>query len=215
MMKRTSVFTMLALPLFVTATATTSFAQSGAKPAARSATQEAKDTAKKSGNAITDGWITMKVHSQFIPENALEDSDIDVDTKNGVVTLNGTVASAAGKSRAVAIAKATDGVTSVTDHLKVAAPAKSAGARDAAKNTTGTSGKPMTDGWIKSKIAAQYVGEDSLDNSDIDIDVTRGAVVLKGAVRTAAARERAAAIAKATDGVKGVTNNLKVNPSVK
>jgi osmotically-inducible protein OsmY len=40
-------------------------------------------------------------------------------------------------------------------------------------------------------------------------------VVLQGAVRTPAAKERAAAIAKATDGVKGVTNNLKVNASVK
>jgi hyperosmotically inducible periplasmic protein len=215
MMKRKSVFTMLALPLFVAATATASFAQGGAKPAAHGATQEAKDTAKKSGNALTDGWITMKVHSQFIPEDTLENSDIDVDTKNGVVTLNGTVASAAGKTRAVAIAKATDGVTSVTDNLKIAAADKSAAARDTAKGTTGTTGKPVTDGWIKSKIAAQYVTEDSLDNSDIDIDVTRGAVVLKGAVRTPAARERAAAIAKATDGVKGVTNNLKVSATVK
>jgi hyperosmotically inducible protein len=213
-MKRNSVFTMLALPLFVAATATASFAQGGAKPADRPATQEAKDTAKKSGNAVTDGWITMKVHSQFIPEDALENSDIDVDTKNGVVTLNGTVASAAGKTRAVAIAKATDGVTRVTDNLRIAAD-KSAAARDTAKGTAGTTGKPVTDGWIKSKIAAQYVTEDSLDNSDIDIDVTRGAVVLKGAVRTPAARERAAAIAKATDGVKGVTNNLKVSATVK
>jgi hyperosmotically inducible periplasmic protein len=211
MMNRKSVFTMLALPVFVAATATASFAQGGAKPAAHGATQEAKDTAKKSGNAITDGWITMKVHSQFIPEDALENSDIDVDTKNGIVTLNGTVASAAGKTRAVAIAKATDGVTSVRDNLRIAAVDKSA----AAKGTAGTTGKPVTDGWIKSKIAAQYVTEDSLDNSDIDIDVTRGAVVLKGAVRTPAARERAAAIAKATDGVKGVTNNLKVSATVK
>ena len=214
-MKRTSLFTTLALPLFVAATASAALAQEGAKPAARPATQEAKDTAKKSGNAIKDRWITMKVHSQFIPEDALENSDIDVDTKNGVVTLNGTVASAAGKTRAVAIAKATEGVTSVADHLKIAAPDKSAAARDAAKNTAGTAGKAMSDGWVKSKIAAQYVTEDSLDNSDIDIDVTRGAVVLKGAVRTPAARERAAAIAKATEGVKGVTNNLKVDPSVK
>ena len=214
-MKRMSLFTALALPLFVAATASASFAQAGATQPAHGATHEAKETAKKSGNAVTDGWLTLKVHSQFILEDTLENSDIDVDTKNGVVTLNGTVASAAGKTRAVAIAKATDGVTKVTDNLKVVASDKSAATRDATKNTVGTAGKSMTDGWIKSKIAAQYVTEDSLDNSDIDIDVTRGAVVLKGAVRTAAAKERAAAIAKATDGVTGVTNNLKVNASVK
>ena len=208
-MKRTGLFTMLALPVFLTATAAPSFAQEGVKPAAREAAQDVKDTAKKSGNAIKDGWITMKVHSQFIPEDALSNSDIDVDTRNGVVTLNGTVASEAGKARAVAIAKATDGVKNVTDNLKIVA------ARDAAPGTAGTAGRAMTDGWIKSKIAAQFVTEDSLDNSDIDIDVTKGAVVLKGAVRTPAAKSRAGDIAKATDGVKGVTNDLKVDPTVK
>jgi osmotically-inducible protein OsmY len=40
-------------------------------------------------------------------------------------------------------------------------------------------------------------------------------VALKGAVRTAAAKDRATAIAKGTDGVKGVTNDLKVDPTVK
>ena len=80
---------------------------------------------------------------------------------------------------------------------------------------TGTTGKAITDGWIKSKIAAQYVTEDSLDNSDIDVDVSKGAVALKGAVRTAAAKDRATAIAKGTDGVKSVNNELKIDPTVK
>ena len=57
--------------------------------------------------------------------------------------------------------------------------------------------------------------EDSLDKSDIDIDVTKGAVALKGAVRTAAAKDRATAIAKGTDGVKSVKNDLKIDPAVK
>jgi hyperosmotically inducible periplasmic protein len=227
-MKRLGLY--VAAPVLLMVTASVAPAQEGAKQATRDAAQSAQDTARKSGNAVKDGWITMKIHSQFVPEDALKDSDIDVDTARGVVTLNGTVASAAGKTRAVAIAKATDGVTSVTDNLRVAATpdmtsaAREAGrdaagkAREAGRDTrdaAGTAGKAMTDGWIKSKIAAQYVTEDSLDNSDIDIDISRGAVVLKGAVRTAAARTRAEAIAKATDGVKGVTNNLKVDPAVK
>jgi hyperosmotically inducible protein len=167
------------------------------------------DAAKKTGNAITDSWITMKVHSQFIPEDALEGSDIDVDTNAGVVVLKGTVPTEAAKARAVAIAKATDGVKSVTDQLRIAKT--EAAAREAA----GTTGKVVTDGWIKSKIYSQYVTEDALDDSDLDIDVTKGAVVLNGAVRTEAAKTRAEAIAKATDGVKSVRNNLKITPKVK
>jgi hyperosmotically inducible protein len=164
------------------------------------------DAAKKSGNAITDSWITMKVHSQFIPEDALEGSDIDVDTNAGVVLLKGTVPTDAAKARAVAIAKATDGVKSVTDQLRVAKP------DSAAREAAGTTGKAVTDGWIKSKIYSQYVTEDALDDSDLDIDVTKGAVVLNGTVKSDAGKARAEAIAKATDGVKSVRNNLKVSP---
>ena len=167
------------------------------------------EAAKKTGNAITDSWITMKVHSQFIPEDALEGSDIDVDTNAGVVLLKGTVPTEAAKTRAVAIAKATDGVKSVTDQLRIAKP------ESAAREAAGTTGRAVTDGWIKSKIYSQYLTEDALDDSDLDIDVTKGAVVLNGAVKTEAAKGRAEAIAKATDGVKSVKNNLKINPNVK
>ncbi len=189
-------------------------AQTGEKP--RTAAEQGKDAARQTGNAITDSWITMKVHSQFIPEDALEGSDIDVDTNAGVVTLKGTVLTEAAKKRAVEIAKATDGVKSVIDQLRVgpADSARDAGAKAGAqaKETTGTAGRAVTDGWIKSKIYAQYLTEDALDDSDIDLDVTKGAVVLNGVVRSDAARTRAAEIAKATEGVTSVKNNLKVVP---
>jgi len=214
---------MLAVPVLLAATVSFASAQEGAKQQARETTQDVKDAAKKTGNAISDSWITLKVHSQFIPEDALSDSDIDVDTKSGVVTLNGTVASEAGRAKAIAIAKATDGVNSVADNLKVApatdvsASAKAAGAKagDKARDVAGTTGKVVTDGWIKSKIASQYVTEDLLDKSDIDIDVSKGAVELNGAVRTMEAKNKATALAKGTDGVKSVQNNLKIDPSVK
>ena len=235
----------LALPVALVVTVGLASAQDGAKREAREKKQDTKAAAANTGNALKDSWITMKVHSQFVPEEALENSDINVDTKAGVVTLNGTVASSAGRARAVAIAKTTDGVKSVSDRLRiVAAHDTTAAAREAgrdagdktrdagrtaadktksaasntkesSKNAAGTAGRPVSDGWIKSKIAAQYVTESSLDNSDIDVDVTKGTVVLNGAVRTAAAKTRAESVAKATDGVKTVTNNLKVDPSVK
>ncbi len=225
---------MLAVPVLFAATVSFASAQEGAKRQARETAQDVKTATTKTGNAIGDSWITLKIHSQFVPEDALKNSDIDVDTKKGVVLLNGTVTTEAGRARAVAIAKATDGVNSVTDNLRIAAgtdmttAARDAGARaadktkevardtrDAAKETTGTTGTAVTDGWLKSKIAAQFVTEDSLDKSDIDIDISKGAVTLNGAVRTTAAKDRATAIAKATDGVKGVRNNLKVDPGVK
>ena len=163
---------------------------------------------KQSGNVFKDGWITMKIHSSYIPENVLEGSNIDVDTTGGVVTLNGTVPSEAARARAIALAKATDGVKSVTDKLRVTPPAAKPGATP---DATSKAGRSVNDGWIKSKIYAQFLTDwKTLEDSDIDIDVAQGAVTLKGTVKTEAGKTRAVAIAKGTDGVKTVNDNLKV-----
>src|SRR5215510_14507455 len=73
----------LALPILVMSTAAWAGTVELATPAQTPA-QEAKQAPKKSGNPVTDSWITMKIHSQFIPEDSLEGSDIDVDTNAGV-----------------------------------------------------------------------------------------------------------------------------------
>jgi hyperosmotically inducible protein len=214
-------------------------------------------------SAVKDGWLVMKIHSEFVDEDVLAGSNIDVDVKNGVVTLQGTVPSEAARARAIASAKNNDGVKNVVDQLRIApasrdggrvdraqdrtaaaadraadkteraaeraadkterAADKSARAADKAEdkmdragnkaaNAAGKTGRAIDDGWIKSKIYAQYMTEwnSVLDDSDIDIDVQNNMVTLNGTVKTAAAKTKAVAIAKATDGVKGVKDNLKV-----
>ena len=78
---------------------------------------------RRPGRAIDDGWIKSKIYAQYLTDwnTVLDDSDIDIDVDNNVVTLNGTVKSAEAKTKAVATAKATDGVKSVRDNLRVAA----------------------------------------------------------------------------------------------
>jgi osmotically-inducible protein OsmY len=68
---------------------------------------------------MTDGWITTRVKSRFVGQRLLKGSDIDVDTDKHVVTLTGTVANAAGKSRAAVIAKGTEGVSRVVNRLTI------------------------------------------------------------------------------------------------
>ena len=90
------------------------------KDIAAAAERETRDALSTTGEAITDGWITMTVNARFVDEALLKASDIDVDTDDRVVTLEGTVRSAAAKVRAVAIARSTDGVSRVVDQLVVA-----------------------------------------------------------------------------------------------
>jgi hyperosmotically inducible periplasmic protein len=78
-----------------------------------------KEGLSKTGEVITDGWITSRVHSKFVGEDLLKDSDINVDTNDHVVTLRGTVMSPAAKARAVAEAKEVEGVHRVVDHLTI------------------------------------------------------------------------------------------------
>ena len=180
-------------------------------------------------STIKDGWLVMKVHSEMVDEDVLSGSDIDVDVKNGVVTLQGTVPSEAARARAIAVAKANDGVKNVVDQLKMA-PAKGsnmaakadragdkaerAGEKAADKTVSATkkTGRAIDDGWIKSKIYAQYMADWNtvLNDSDIDVDVANNVVTLNGTVKTAEAKSKAVSIAKATDGVKSVKDNLRV-----
>jgi hyperosmotically inducible protein len=80
---------------------------------------KSKDVAGTTGEAITDAWITTKLNADFVNEDTLKGSDINVDTKDHVVTLKGTVASAAGKARAEEIAKTTKGVNRVLNTLTI------------------------------------------------------------------------------------------------
>jgi osmotically-inducible protein OsmY len=85
----------------------------------RTLTDRAKSGLSKTGEAITDTWITAKVKWFYVGEDSLKVSDISVETNNHVVTLKGTVASAAGKARAIQLAKETDGVSKVDEQLVI------------------------------------------------------------------------------------------------
>jgi hyperosmotically inducible periplasmic protein len=190
-------------------------------------------------STIKDGWLVMKVHSEMVDEDVLSGSDIDVDVKNGVVTLQGTVPSEAARARAIAVAKANDGVKNVVDQLKIA-PARGSNmaakadraedkaaragektehaaerAADKTASATRKTGRAIDDGWIKSKIYAQYMADWNtvLNDSNIDVDVENNIVTLNGTVKSAEAKAKAVSTAKATDGVKSVRDNLKVAAS--
>jgi hyperosmotically inducible periplasmic protein len=89
------------------------------KEGAEKVVDKTKEGLSKTGEVITDGWITTRVKSKFVGEDLLKDSDINVDTNDHVVTLKGTVMSAAGRARAVAQAKEVEGVHKVVDLLTI------------------------------------------------------------------------------------------------
>jgi hyperosmotically inducible protein len=71
------------------------------------------------GRTAEDEQITARIKSALAADSSVKAGSIDVDVMRGVVTLNGTVASAAEREKAVAIANKTSGVFEVRDRLKV------------------------------------------------------------------------------------------------
>jgi hyperosmotically inducible periplasmic protein len=83
--------------------------------------REAKESGRKVGTGANDAWLWVKTRFDLAAADDLRDSTINVDVDNDIVTLSGTVASAAQKTRAEAVAKAVEGVKSVRNQLKVQA----------------------------------------------------------------------------------------------
>lgn len=75
----------------------------------------------KIGTGANDGWIWFKTKTALATTDDLRDSTINVDVENERITLRGTVASAAEKSRAEEVAKSIDGQKGVTNRLTVKA----------------------------------------------------------------------------------------------
>ena len=89
--------------------------------AANDASREAEHAMEEAGDAVSDGWITAKVKSVLLVEDATPGMQIEVETKDGVVSLSGTVATEAEKEAAIAKAKGIKGVREVAaDGLKAA-----------------------------------------------------------------------------------------------
>jgi osmotically-inducible protein OsmY len=78
------------------------------------------------------------------------------------------------------------------------------------KDVVSTTGEVITDGWITTKISAKFVDESLLKDSNINVDTDNRVVTLKGPVTSDAAKSRAAAIARGTEGVASVVNEIVV-----
>jgi hyperosmotically inducible protein len=159
----------------------------------------------------TDAGITTAVKSKLVADDTVKAYRIDVDTKDKVVTLRGDVDSRAARDRAIELARATDGVREVVDVMVLApAPAATSGVADQAKETTRDAGQMIGDAGITTAIKAKMLADTTVSAVKIDVDTKDGVVALIGNVGSAAEKRRALEIARETDGVKSVKDELKI-----
>lgn len=68
---------------------------------------------------MSDAAITSKVKAKYVGDSDVKALDISVNTEEGVVYLTGRVETQAQKDEAERIARNTDGVKQVVNHIKV------------------------------------------------------------------------------------------------
>ena len=71
----------------------------------------------------SDSGVTTNIEAKFAQDELVRGHDIDVTSRDGVVTLTGELHSAEARERAVRLARETEGVNQVVDNLRVDAAA--------------------------------------------------------------------------------------------
>jgi hyperosmotically inducible protein len=71
-----------------------------------------------------------------------------------------------------------------------------------------TARRALADGSLTAKIKAKMGLDDTVKALNLDVDTVNGVVTVKGVVRSEAERERALQLARETDGVKQVVDQL-------
>jgi len=158
----------------------------------------------------TDSSLQDRIAFRIDTSTSLRKYDVKVKVDNGVATLSGDVATAAQKAEAGRLANV-PGITKVTNDLKVSTDADKT-LMDRTKSGLSKTGEKIDDAWITTKVKWFFIGEDELKGSDINVDTSQNVVTLKGTVASAAGKARAEALAKDTEGVKRVVNNLTIGP---
>lgn len=156
--------------------------------------------------ATPDVVVTAKLKAKLTADETVRPHRIEVETKNGEVTLTGNVDSQEAKDRALQLARDTTGVTNVIDMIAV----KTAAGLGDAPEPARTVGEHIDDAAITARVKGKLLEDPLVKGLSIDVDTREGVVFLTGSVRNEAEKERAIQLAKDTQGVNDVKDNLSV-----
>jgi hyperosmotically inducible periplasmic protein len=144
--------------------------------------------------ADTDSRIESSAVKSYTFKTYLKDDSIKVDSKDGVVTLTGTVADASHKSMAENTVTSLPGVTSVDDQLKI----------------SGEQPAEHSDAWITTKVKTALLFHRNVSATGTTVYTKDGVVTLQGEASSLAQKELTTEYARDIDNVKSVNNEMTV-----
>ncbi len=169
----------------------------------------------RSDHPIDDSVITTKIKGKFLKDKQVRADNIEIKTVNGAVELFGTARSKAKAARAVVLARQVNGVKSVKNNIEITPPEAAARADEKpVKERTANkrrSDQPVDDTWITTKVKAKFVENKQVSATTIHVKTVNGVVELTGTAKSMDESSKAVSLARGIQGVKSVTNNIKVN----
>jgi len=159
----------------------------------------AYDKAAYAGSTARDMWITSAAKVRLLANAETPAFDINVDTRNQVVTLFGSVDSAEAKRQAEAEVRKVEGVRDVENALQVVAPGE-------AESTA------RTDEQLDQAIEQRLDASQRLADAAIAVEVENGVARLSGSVPSRSDQVAALTLARSTQGVRRVIDDLRLEP---
>lgn len=154
---------------------------------------------------LDDATLAAVIRARLLWSRITERSAIEVQSREGVVTLRGKVDSAEAKELAGVLASGSDGVHLVNNLVSLDSTAL-AKARE--KPVDAPDGPQPGDSWIVDKIQASYRFSRHLDGLNIKVASDQGLVRLSGEVVSSEQKTIAVEIARQIVGVRGVDADL-------
>ncbi len=148
--------------------------------------------------AKMDDQIVSSAKKSYVFKNYLKNDDIKVQSKDGAVTLTGTVSEESHKSLAQETVAGLPGVKSVDNKLEV----------------KGESPAANSDAWIMIKVKTALLFHRSV-SAGTTVDVKGSVVTLRGDATSQAQKDLTTEYAKDVDGVKDVKNEMVVSKTTK
>ena len=146
----------------------------------------------------TDDRIESSAKKSYVFKTYLKDDDIKIQSKDGVVSLTGSVSGESHKSLAQETVASLPGVKSVDNRLEIK------GERPAEKS----------DAWITTKVKTILVFHQNV-SAMTEVNTTDGIVTLKGDATSQAQKDLTTEYAKDIEGVKDVKNEMTVSKTSK
>ncbi|CRI54629.1 BON domain-containing protein [Pseudomonas sp. CCOS 191] len=154
---------------------------------------------------LEDATLGAVVRARLLWSRVTEKAAIEVESREGVVTLRGKVDSPEAKELAGVLARTTDGVHLVNNLVSLDSTAL-AKARE--KPVDAPTGPQPSDSWIVDKIQASYRFSRNLDGLNIKVASEEGLVRLSGEVVSSEQKAIAVDVARQIVGVRGVDADL-------